>query len=58
MTQAALKWKIHYSSAKMIARRARRANEQALFAQTPRPTLQCHWKDLDQSPQKQTDLGG
>jgi len=48
--QAALKWKIHYSSAKIIARLARKSNEAPLFTTRPRPTIQCAWTPLTPHP--------
>jgi len=44
--QAALKWKIHYSSAKIIARMARRSNLQSMFKKEERPKGCCGWKEL------------
>ena len=49
LTQAALKWKMHYSTAKIIARLARKSKEADHFHQlsfVSTPTMECSWKEI------------
>lgn len=52
LSKAALKWKIHYSSAKIIARLAKRSNLQTLFKQNKKPTVACSWKEIPPNKNK------
>ena len=55
LTKAALKWKMHYSTAKIIARLARRSKESEFFHQLslePVPSIECGWKAIDNSIKK------
>lgn len=44
--QAALKWKIHYSSAKIIAREARRDGLMDMFHDKQTVAISCGWKEV------------
>ena len=49
LSQAALKWKMHYSTAKIIARTARKSKEMDHFhglSLDDVPVKECEWKEI------------